>query len=96
MKKELAKGFLMGVIAPIIILYVISLSDYNRFGKNFFDFIEQASQANILAALLSLCAIINLGLFWLFLRKGKYNYCKGIIFGTFPYAAYIIYVKVGI
>ena len=96
MKKEMLKGFGIGFIAPIIVLYFISLTPYNKFGKHFFGFIEQSIQANILTALLSLSAIVNLGIFWLFLRKDKYNYCKGIIFGTFPYAAYIIYVKVGL
>ena len=93
MKKEIGIGFLIGVITPIIMMFVLSFTPFNRFGVTFFDFIEKSYKAHALSALFSLACILNLVVFWFLNRNDKVNHAKGIVLGTFIYAFYIAWDK---
>jgi len=91
---EHTKGLLLAVITPLIfvplVLLVISWTqDYyfeqlwNKFTLN--------TQYRI--KMLTISIIANLGWFYLFLNKERYNFAMGIILGSLLYAPYIIFIK---
>ena len=90
-KDSLLIGIPAGLIGPVIgviFFYYLNFS-YTPF-DNFF---RMAAQQNMLSPLLSLCAIINLGIFFLFIRINHLRSARGIILSTFLYGIAIIGLK---
>lgn len=57
------------------------------------DFIAQQYQARLLAPVLSLCAIANLGSFWLLIQRKHYDRVRGVVFATLLIGICIVVLK---
>ncbi|WGD33591.1 hypothetical protein [Olleya sp. YS] len=78
-KKNVIIGFILGIISTCIgvILYIVLFS---KFGIE--ETIKQALQFKFVGKLVSLGALLNLGLFFLFLNKKQDNKAKGVLIAT--------------
>jgi|ERR1035437_66536 hypothetical protein len=97
MEKSKLNNFILGIVAGII-LPVLSTFGYwlwsfkfLRFYPQFFTFLLTG---RVLSAVLSLCLIPNLGLFFLFINKEYYKTCRGMILSTLLYGFLIVYLKI--
>ncbi len=92
--KEHTKGLLLALVTPFvvvpIVLYVLSLTQNYLYSQLWHKFtLNNPYQIKII----TLSIIANLGWFYFFLNKDKFNFARGIIIGTMLYAPYIIYIK---
>jgi hypothetical protein len=90
-KDALWIGLFVGLLGPglgILVFYMISFS-----GESIAGFINLAVTQKILSPLLSLCAIINLAAFYLFLQYDHYLTARGIILATLLYGVAIVVLK---
>lgn len=87
-------GMLLGIITPLLIVPVLILflswvQDYEfSYLWKKFGFDEQYR-----VRMITLSIIANLGWFYFFLNRSKWDYGMGIILGSIALAPYIIYVK---
>jgi len=86
-------GIVVGFILPILstLGYWLWSFKYMRFYPQFLRFLMDG---RVLSAVLSLCLIPNLGLFFLFINKEYYKSCRGMILSTLLYGFLIVYLKV--
>ena len=85
-------GFIVGLISPFFILFCYWLYVYSY--MSFIpDFLKYLSVGKILASVISLCVVPNLGIFFVLLNKERYKSAYGIIGATLLYALYIFYLK---
>lgn len=84
-------GLIIGILAPLLMMvgYYFIYRSYMTLDS----FIRFICFGGTLSARISLCVIINLGIFFLFIYKEKYNSARGIIIATFLYAGLIVYLK---
>lgn len=87
-------GFLFGVILPFILVWLViwilaTAGDYSY--KFMLDKFINSDKTRV--QIISLSAIGNLGLFYLFLKKNLNQAAMGVIFGTMAFVPYIIYIK---
>lgn len=87
-------GFVIGVIAPIFILICYYLLQYSYLKAGTFLF--KIFLSNILSPLLSLCVLVNLGLFFIFIQTESYQPAKGVIGATIIYAIFIFILKLSL
>ena len=91
---NLILGLIIGLVTPtigIIIFY------YTRFdGNDLGLFFKVSIQEKMLSPLLSLCAVINLATFYLFIHFNKLQTGRGIILATFIYGLAIVLLKFGV
>ena len=90
-KKEIAIGFLVGIIANTIgtLVYILLFSDLG-----IKETMLAAIQQGHVGSLLALGAILNLIAFFLFLRIRRDNRAKGVLLATILTAMVILYYKV--
>jgi hypothetical protein len=88
------KGLLLGIITPLVILPLVLLvigwtQDY------YFEQLWSKFTYNnpYRIKMITISIIANLGWFYLFLNKERFNFAMGIILGSLVYAPYIIYIK---
>jgi hypothetical protein len=84
-------GTLLGIISPIIVLTLFYLINYTHI--SFYGFLSKYMEHKALIPLFSLCTIINLGIFFLFIYTEKYYAARGIIFSTLIYAIIVFAFK---
>jgi hypothetical protein len=88
------QGMLLGLVTPLVIfplvlLFMSWVQDYyfeqvwNKFMYN----------SHYRIKIITISIIANLGWFYLFLNREKFNFAMGIILGSMLYAPYVIYVK---
>ena len=92
--KEHTKGLMLGLITPIVVvplvLFIISVTQNYMYSQLWHKFnLNNPYQIKII----TLSIIANLGWFYLFLNKDRFNFARGIIIATMLYAPYIIYIK---
>ena len=91
--KEHSLGLLIGLLAPIamipLVMLILSSAQGYSFQRllNTFEFSHQVQ-----SKIISLSIIGNLGLFYLFLNKEKYNHAMGIILGSMAFLPIILYL----
>ncbi len=90
-KDLLIIGFLMGLLAPSIGIFGFYAFNFNA--HNLSQFIELSIKEKLLSPLLSLCCVINLGVFYLFIHFERFKIAKGIILATFLYGFAIVLLK---
>lgn len=79
-KKEIFKGFLVGLIAAAFgLVFAIEI-----FGSsdNYSVVINQAIAEGFLSKLMSIGALLNLGAFFVFLKKKQDHRAKGVLIAT--------------
>lgn len=95
MKKKVDKiwvGLVVGILLPIIVLCIFYLSTYAHLTAP--DFLKKMVFQSILLKLLSLCAIVNLGAFFLFFQTKNDKAARGVIFATLLFAFYVMINKI--
>lgn len=84
-------GLALGLAIPIITIFIFSFfkSDVDNF-KSYIEFVWSISA---LSNILSLCAIPNLAIFYLFLNKELYYSVRGVIFATLIWAVLVVITR---
>jgi formate-dependent nitrite reductase membrane component NrfD len=80
MKKDILIGFGVGLVATVFgLVFAIQI-----FGKSddWGIVVEQAIKEGFLTKLMSIGALLNLGAFFLFLKKNKDQRAKGVLIAT--------------
>jgi hypothetical protein len=86
-------GLALGIFAPIIGLFIYYIFTY-RTQTSFNGFIEYFTSIHLFVAYVSLsCYITNLPMFFLFIRKEKFQAARGILFATIAYTLWVVYEK---
>ena len=90
MKKEILFGFLVGIAANISgsYLYVYFFSDYTLEYT-----IEIALEQDIFGSLIALGAILNLIVFFIFLKKQQFYRARGVVLATVIAAIFVLISK---
>lgn len=84
-------GFIVGLIAPMLVMTCFYLVKYSRF--TIVEFLNLILGAGIFIPLMSLSVIINLLLFFIFLWTNKDYAARGVILATMVYAFTVIIFK---
>jgi hypothetical protein len=87
-------GLVLGLLAPTLGILIFFYSKFSE--SNLSEFLTVSIQEKMLSPLLSLCAVINLAVFYLFIQFDKLQTAKGIILATFIYGLAIVLLKFGI
>ena len=87
-------GLILGLLAPTLGIIIFFYSKFSE--SNLSEFLTISIQEKMLSPLLSLCAVINLAVFYLFIQFDKLQTAKGIILATFIYGLAIVLLKFGI
>lgn len=90
-RDTVVRGFLLGLIAPVIGFYLYKLSFFNYFDMT--KFYNHLVDNNLLSPVISLCLIFNAGAFYYFIQKNKLYSARGLILATFIYGGVIVYLK---
>lgn len=85
-------GFIVGLILPLIALAVFYASSYAYMTAP--DFLRKMAFQAILIKLLSLCAVVNLGGFFLFFQFKKDKAARGVVFATLIIALVVMVKKI--
>lgn len=90
MKKEIVLGFLVGIFANLTgsYLYIFFFSDYSLETT-----LKMAVENNILGSLIALGAILNLIVFFIYLKKKQIYRARGVVIATFVAAIIILISK---
>ena len=73
-------GLILGITIPFLTLVFINAEANRHLGM--IEFLSKLHKFNKLSALFSLCAIPNLGLFFLFMWKNNYYSGRGVVIAT--------------
>ena len=85
-------GFVLGLFAPLLSLFVFYLIKYNHL--SFPEFYYRILVANeITTAVISLCVITNLLVFFIFIWANRNFSARGVLFATLVYTLYVFYLK---
>lgn len=84
-------GLIAGLLAPSIGIFLFYLSNFGQ--SEFTEFFRISIEEKLLSPLLSLCVVINLGVFYGFIHIEKYMNAKGVILSTFIYGLAIVVLK---
>ncbi|MBK5284998.1 MAG: hypothetical protein JJE25_06315 [Bacteroidia bacterium] len=85
-------GFISGLLAPFIGLYIYYLISFHYMSLR--SFVNRITELQLLAGVMSLSLIANLVLFFFFLRTKADRSAYGVIGATFLYGLVIVYLKV--
>lgn len=88
--KEILIGFLIGLVSNISgsYLYIFFFSKYELETT-----IQIALEQDVLGNIIALGALLNLGVFFIFLKKKKYYRARGVIAATLLAAIIIVVAK---
>ena len=87
---SLLTGLVPGLVLPLLTLLVLWKVKSN---SPFIDFLTQFQEMNMLSKLVSLAAIPNLLLFFLFIWTNRNYSARGVIFSTFILAFIMLILK---
>ena len=92
--KDHTLGVVLGLVFPLLfiplVVFVLGLVqgyDFSELWKRFVNLYQVRIQV------LTISILANLGVFYFFLNRERYNLAMGIILGSILYAPYIIYLK---
>jgi hypothetical protein len=84
-------GLIGGLLSPLFFFIIyFSIRDPNL---RIADQINRMIEANVLAYYVSLCALVNLLLFFVFLRLNAERAARGVLGATILYAFFVIIIK---
>jgi hypothetical protein len=84
-------GLALGIVLPIVVFFLVYLIGYSD--TSFSDFMKFSFIIGALAKILSLCAIPNLAIFYLFLNKEYWYATRGIITATILCTLAVVAIK---
>lgn len=84
-------GLAIGLIGPALLFALF----YGWKGEDMavVDFIAQQYQTRLLAPVLSLCALANLGSFWLLIQRQQFDRVRGVVLATLLLGICIVVLK---
>jgi len=85
-------GIILGVIVPIITLYIIYLFVYPR--NSFVSFYEMITSKGFFTQLLSLAVIPNAAVFFIFIWTDKLRAARGVLASTIIIAILVFAIKI--
>ena len=88
---SLRLGVLLGVISPMIALLGYYAVSFNQMTLKGFYLWSRASDKT--SAILSLCLVANLAVFFIFIKTNRNESARGVLMATFIYAIPVIYFK---
>lgn len=91
LKDNLLLGLIAGLIGPVIGIAIFYFVNFSH--SPVLQFFRMAARQNLLSPLLSLCAILNLGIFFLFIKVNHLHSARGVIISTFLYGIMIVIFK---
>ena len=94
-RKKLDNGWIglgLGMLAPLFTLYVFYLVKFSHLSFSQF-YINILNANNIITPSISLCVLINLLVFFIFIWTNRNFSARGVLFSTFIYAGYVVYQK---
>lgn len=85
-------GTVVGLSAPLLTLFLFYLVRFNHL--SFSEFYARILIANgIVTPSISLCVIVNLLVFFLFIWSNRNYSARGVLLSTMIYAGYVVYQK---
>jgi len=93
-KKSMLTGVFAGILAPAITMGIIYLVNFNA--MNFSDYLNYLFKIQVLSKLISLCAVPNLAVFFIFIKLNWLNPAKGVILSTILFGFLIMVLKYAI
>lgn len=84
-------GLVLGVVLPLVIFHLVYLIGYSK--TPFGEFLEFAFVIRALPKIVSLCAIPNLAVFYLFLNKEYWRATQGVIAATLLCTLAVVVIK---
>jgi hypothetical protein len=84
-------GFLLGVIAPSIAILIFYYLNFST--SDLGSFLNLSVKEKLLSPLLSLCLVVNIGVFYLFIHFEKLFSARGVILATFLFGFIIVLLK---
>ncbi|MCC7533981.1 MAG: hypothetical protein IT246_08585 [Bacteroidia bacterium] len=91
LKDSIWIGIPAGLIGPLIGVLGFYFANFSN--SPITQFFKLATAENLLSPLLSLCAVINLGIFYIFIHFNHLLTARGIILSTFVYGVAIVILK---
>ncbi len=90
MKKEILIGFLVGIAANLAgsYLYIYFFSKYT-----FETTVEIALEQDLFGSIIALGAILNLIVFFIFLKKQQFYRARGVVLATVIAAIFVLITK---
>ena len=88
---SVALGTVLGLFAPMLVFLTYYLVAYH--GMDFSAFAKYLETGEIFIPVISLCATINLLLFFIFIWTKKDKSARGVLQATFVYAIYVCIMK---
>jgi len=85
-------GLLVGLVSPLAVLFVYLKFDSPQ--NSFIEMLQRFSERKVLSHVVSLSAIINLGIFFLFIHLHKDRSAKGVLGATIVYGLLVAYLKI--
>lgn len=85
-------GILTGIVLPLIVLAIVYVSSFGYMTMP--QFLRRLVFANIILKLISLCAVANLGAFFLFYRVEYDKASRGVVFATMILAFVVVFQKI--
>lgn len=90
-KKELFIGFIIGIIANTLGVFLMAMI-LTKFQFQLSDVLQQIKQEGIFGKVITLSALLNFGLFFLFLHFKKELMARGIVLATIIAAIITIFI----
>ena len=84
-------GLALGIVLPLITFILVYLIGYSKTPLE--DFLEFAFVIRALPKILSMCAIPNLAIFYLFLNKEYWYATRGVITATILCTLVVVVIK---
>ena len=92
-KDSLQLGLALGLIVPLLVLFLIYGLRFNAYGlSEFFEVLGQESR--LLTFVSAWCLVANIGLFTLYINSERYNTAKGVFIITVTYGVLFLLTKV--
>ena len=85
-------GLLTGIVLPLLVMGIVYLSSFGYMTMP--QFLRRMVFANVILKLLSLCAVVNLGAFFLYYRVEYDKASRGVVFATMILAFVVVFKKI--
>ncbi|MGB3948594.1 MAG: hypothetical protein WBM13_11465 [Bacteroidia bacterium] len=84
-------GVICGLLAPALTFVSYYLINFKNMPVH--RFIAHLQFGKTYTSIVTLCLLANLGVFYLFIWREKYNAARGVLGATFIWAAFVMYLK---
>jgi hypothetical protein len=88
---KLYVGMLAGILPPIIAFLTYYFLNYSYMSRG--EFFRFLARGEMYTQIVTLCVLLNLVPFYLFINKEKYNATKGVLASTFIWAGVVLFLK---